>query len=163
MTSALFRLGFLWLRHFRLNLPLTVTRRLILQQARGHTLNRAPTACRHTVSCSISLPSRGSFHLSLAVLIAIGHRQYLALRDGPRRFTRDFTCPVLLRIQPGFVCFRVQDYHLLWSGFPTHSPSKRTPDSCPTTPTGRNPSVWAPPRSLAATKGIVFTLFSSGY
>jgi len=31
----------------------------------GH---RAPTACRHTVSGSISLPSRGSFHLSLTVL-----------------------------------------------------------------------------------------------
>ena len=25
-------------------------------------------------------------------------REYLALRDGPRRFRQDFTCPVLLRI-----------------------------------------------------------------
>ena len=32
----------------------------------------APTDCRHTVSGSISLPSRGSFHLSLTVLCAIG-------------------------------------------------------------------------------------------
>ena len=30
---------------------------------------RAPTACRHTVSGPISLPSRGSFHLSLTVLV----------------------------------------------------------------------------------------------
>jgi hypothetical protein len=59
----------LWLRHSRLNLPHTVTRWLILQQARGHPFNRAPTACRHTVSCSLSLPSRGSFHLSLTVLV----------------------------------------------------------------------------------------------
>ena len=29
----------------------------------------APTACRHTVSGSISLPFRGSFHLSLTVLV----------------------------------------------------------------------------------------------
>src|SRR5215204_7504651 len=29
----------------------------------------APTACRHTVSCTISLPSRGTFHLSLTVLV----------------------------------------------------------------------------------------------
>ena len=29
----------------------------------------APTACRRTVSGSISLPSRGSFHLSLTVLV----------------------------------------------------------------------------------------------
>src|SRR6476620_9121452 len=29
----------------------------------------APTDCRHTVSGSISLPSRGTFHLSLTVLV----------------------------------------------------------------------------------------------
>ena len=34
---------------------------------------RAPTPCRHTISGSISLPSRGSFHLSLTVLFSIGH------------------------------------------------------------------------------------------
>ena len=53
----------------RLNLPPPITRRLILQQARGQTLNRPSTACKLMVSCSISLPSRGSFHLSLAVLV----------------------------------------------------------------------------------------------
>lgn len=52
-----------------LNQPRPVTRRLILQQAHGQTLNRPPIACRLTVSCSISLPSWGSFHLSLAVLV----------------------------------------------------------------------------------------------
>ena len=34
---------------------------------------RAPTACKHRVSGSLSLPSRGSFHLSFTVLCAIGH------------------------------------------------------------------------------------------
>src|SRR3982751_3621422 len=29
----------------------------------------APTVCRHTVSGTISLPSRGAFHLSLTVLV----------------------------------------------------------------------------------------------
>ena len=33
----------------------------------------APIACKHKVSGSISLPSRGAFHLSLTVLFAIGH------------------------------------------------------------------------------------------
>jgi len=51
-----------------LNLPLHISRRLILQHARSQTLSRPPTACKLTVSCSISLPSRGSFHLSLTVL-----------------------------------------------------------------------------------------------
>jgi hypothetical protein len=51
-----------------LNLPLHTSRRLILQHARDQTLSRPFTACKLTVSCSISLPSRGSFHLSLTVL-----------------------------------------------------------------------------------------------
>ena len=33
----------------------------------------APIACKHKVSGSLSLPSRGPFHLSLTVLFAIGH------------------------------------------------------------------------------------------
>ena len=36
-------------------------------------LKCALSACKLTVSGSISLPSRGSFHLSLTVLFAIGH------------------------------------------------------------------------------------------
>lgn len=32
-------------------------------------LEGAPTACRHTVSGTLSLPSRGTFHLSLTVLV----------------------------------------------------------------------------------------------
>ena len=36
-------------------------------------LRSTSTACRHRVSGSLSLPSRGSFHLSLTVLCAIGH------------------------------------------------------------------------------------------
>ena len=34
---------------------------------------RGSTACKHRVSGSLSLPSRGSFHLSFTVLCAIGH------------------------------------------------------------------------------------------
>ena len=34
---------------------------------------RGPTACRHRVSGSLSLPSRGPFHLSFTVLCVIGH------------------------------------------------------------------------------------------
>ena len=49
--------------------PHTATRWLILQKARRHTAMRAPTACRRTVSGTVSLPSRGAFHLSLTVLV----------------------------------------------------------------------------------------------
>ena len=57
----------------RLGHPLTsprgATRWLILQKARRHTRKGAPTACRQAVSGTVSLPSRGAFHLSLAVLV----------------------------------------------------------------------------------------------
>ena len=62
----------------------------------------APTACRHVVSGSVSSPYRGSSHLSLALLGSLSvAREYLALRDGPRRFRPAFTCQVLLRCQTG--------------------------------------------------------------
>ena len=67
-----------------LNLLIKLTHRLIMQKARRHPINETPTDGKHTVSGSISLPSRGAFHLSLTVLFAIGHYMYLALRDGPR-------------------------------------------------------------------------------
>ena len=37
------------------------------------------SACKHSVSGSFSLPSRGSFHLSLTVLFAIGHMVVFSL------------------------------------------------------------------------------------
>ena len=61
----------------------------------------APTACRRTVSGSLSLPCSGFFPPfphgtgSLSVF-----RMYLALRDGPRGFGQDSSCPALLRWLP---------------------------------------------------------------
>src|SRR2546423_8600545 len=40
-----------------------------MQKARRHSPKAAPTACKHTVSGTISLPFRGTFHLSLTVLV----------------------------------------------------------------------------------------------
>ena len=57
-------------------------------------------------------------------------REYLALRDGPRRFPPDFTCPVVLGClfrEP--TRFRLQGYHLLWPGFPAGSTSVLVFDS----------------------------------
>ena len=62
----------------------------------------APTACRHMVSGSLSSARRGSSHLSIALLSSLSVvREYLALRDGPRRFSRDSTWPDLLRYLSG--------------------------------------------------------------
>jgi hypothetical protein len=62
--DALFRLAFAAAPAIpALTLPLRVTRWLILQEARHHTARRhgALTACKRTVSGSISLPSTGCF------------------------------------------------------------------------------------------------------
>ena len=54
--------------------PVSATRRTVLQKVRGPPfMYRRTTVCKHRVSGSLSLPSRGSFHLSLTVLCAIGH------------------------------------------------------------------------------------------
>ena len=52
------------------------------------------------------------------------------MRDGPRRFPRDFSCPAVLRnlsTEPD--CFRLQDCHLLWSLFPEGSTNDLVCDS----------------------------------
>ena len=48
------------------------------KSTRSH-LNRASSACKHRVSGSLSLPSRGAFHLSLTVLSAIAHQVVFSL------------------------------------------------------------------------------------
>ena len=71
-----------------------------MQKARcHHTKGVAPTACRRSVSGTISLPYSGYFSpfphgtSSLSVF-----QEYLALPDGSGRFTQNFTCSALLRI-----------------------------------------------------------------
>ena len=90
---------------YRLTSPQRVTSRLIMQKARGQALpegHSPPTACKHAVSGSISLPSQGFFspfpHGTSSLSVA---GEYLALGDGPPRFPQGSTCPVVLgnRIQ----------------------------------------------------------------
>ena len=81
-SRALFRLAFASApRLYLLTSHQIVTRRPVLQKVRHQTGQaRSPlSACKHTVSGSISLPSRGSFHLSLTVLFAIGHMVVFSL------------------------------------------------------------------------------------
>lgn len=56
-------------------------------------ISDAPTACRHTVSGTISLPSRGTFHHSLTVLSAIGHQGIFRLSGWSRQIHTGFLGP----------------------------------------------------------------------
>ena len=121
-TFALFRLAFASAPPQNgLTLQLTVSRRIIMQKAHHQAvLRHGPLiACKRMVSGSLSSPCRGSSHLSLALLGSLSvAREYLALRDGPRRFRPTSTCWVLLRCQTSRFPFRLRDFHPLWSNIP---------------------------------------------
>ena len=136
-----------------------------MQKARSHALNRAPTACKHMVSGSFNSASSGSFHLSIALLCTIGHQRVFSLAGWTPR------------IQTGLLVSRpTQDAARLLLGSCTelsssmvelsrsfHSQSEYhvavlQPLRCVATT-----QVWAPPRSLAATGGIILIFFSCGY
>ncbi len=123
----------------------------------------AVTACKSTVSGSLSLPSRGSFHRSLTVLFAIGHWEYLALPGGPGGFSHHFTRNDLLRCQLGPASFPLRDCHSLWSRLPSRSGTNSESVLLVLQPRKVNLSVWALPRSLAATTGIDVSFCSCGY
>ena len=83
---ALLRLAFASAPYLRyLTLPGKVTRRFIMQKARRHNQKIAPTACRQTVSGTISLLCSRCFSPFLHSTGSLSvSREYLALRDGPR-------------------------------------------------------------------------------
>ena len=100
LLNALFKLAFAMAPDINsLTLQHKITRRLILQQARHHTINSALTDCKLTVSGSISLSFSlffSPFHHCTRSLSVTS--QYLALPDGPGGFRQGSSCPALLGI-----------------------------------------------------------------
>ena len=116
----------------------------------------APTACRRTVSGSVSLPCSGSFspfpHGTGPLSV---FREYLALRVGPRGFRQDSSCPALLRQQPRPPRLPVRGCHPLRPAFPDGSGSPDDLYGCPYYPgCAETHPVWAPALSLATTQAI---------
>ena len=92
-----------------------------MQKARRHTKS-APTACRHMVSGTISLFYSKCFSPFLHSTGSLSvSREYLALPDGPGRFTQNSSCSALLRILLCFDNIRIRNCHALWSFFPESS------------------------------------------
>ena len=117
--SVSLRLRLLWLN-------LAAKRNSLTHYAKGTQSHRsqsehgAPTACRHTVSGSISLSLTEFFSpfphgtCSLSVICS-----YLALDNGLPRFRQDITCPVVLGNQPGDrSSFCLRGCYPLWRPFP---------------------------------------------
>lgn len=100
LLNALFKLAFAMAPDtISLTSQNKITRRLILQQARYHPINRALTDCMLTVSRSISLSFSLFFlpfhHCTRSLSVT---DQYLALPDGPGGFRQGFSCLALLGI-----------------------------------------------------------------
>jgi hypothetical protein len=110
---------------------------------------RAPTACRHPVSGSVSPPLSGCFSPfphgtgSLSVV-----EEYLGLEGGPPMFGQGFTCPALL--EDHAEALPVRGCHPLWRAIPDASGSFMH-------------GHWPDPRSLATTSGVSVDVLSSGY
>jgi hypothetical protein len=125
-----------------------------------------PTACKHTVSGSISLPSQGCFspfpHGTGSLSVA---REYLALESGLPSFPPDYTCPVVLRIP-----LRVRsvfNYGALTLYGSAFQRIRLTVSLVTLLMRSYNPQsastwVWAVPISLAATFGISVIYFPPG-
>ena len=86
------------------------------------------------------------------------------MRDGPRRFRPDSSCPAVLRSASPDPPLPVRGCHPLWPDFPVRSGSFRShydasyyPARASTRP------VWALPPSLAATEGIDVSFSSCRY
>ena len=95
-SIALFRLAFATASPHGLTSPRITNSQAHSSKGTLSPHKEAPTVCRHMVSGTISLPSRGTFHHSLTVLSTIGHQEVFRQPSGLGRFTQDSTSPVLL-------------------------------------------------------------------
>ena len=119
-----------------------------------------PTACRQTVSGSISLPSPGFFspfpHGTGSLSVA---REYLALEGGPSGFPRGFTCPVVL----GYAGQRDQ-YDFAYRAFTFYGGSFQSLRLSPDLVTLRGSPTSAPqPRTGLRQSGLGYSPFARRY
>ncbi len=146
-----------------------------------HDKSKALTACRHTVSGTLSLPSRGTFHHSLTVLIRYRSREVFRLTGWSRQIHSRFHGPAATR---GTVSQRAAMFSVTGLSPSTDRPSQATSPNTrfitaapaggpekkrPTTPhTQPPPGITCirfshPPLSLATTHGITIVFSSYGY
>ena len=141
-----------------------------MQKVRRHTSKRdAPTACKRMVSGTISLPSRGTFHLSLTVLVHYRSPLVLSLAGWSPRIQSGFHVSGFTQVPTRESHeFRLRASNPLRTDFPDcsatrafcNSPAALWDDHVgPTTPNTQRPqaftySVWAIPLSLATTQGV---------
>lgn len=121
------------------------------------------TACKHRVSGSLSLPSRGPFHLSFTVLCSIGHWVVFSLTGWSPLFPTRFHVSRSTLDPAVSLVFSLTGLSPSPAGFPKAVLLKLMNHFRGPNPGMLRIPVWAPPLSLAATQGIDVSFFSSGY
>ena len=136
-----------------------------MQKARRHP-NGAPTACRRTVSGSVSLRCPRCFspfpHGTCPLSVS---RECLALADGAAGFGQGSSGPALLRVRTGLDSVSHTGLSPSPAGLsrPLPLPSL-LPCRPPCNPArAATRAVWAVPLSLAATRGVTVVFLSSAY
>ena len=160
---ALFRLAFASAPAVTaLTLPHTLTRRLILQKARGQAFLLAlPPSVSERFQVLFHSPHRGSFHLSLTVLVRYRSSRVFSLGRWSSLLPTGLACPVVLWISnPRVSAFRYGTLTLSGRPFQCRSPGLLRVLVGSTTPlavaTGLGSSAFA--RHYSRNR-----LFSSGY
>ena len=153
---ALLRLGFPAAPSLKeLTLPVSATRRTVLQKVRGCTFIVLPQLVNTGFQVLFHSPPGVLFTFPSQYSALSVTEEYLALRGGPRLFLQGFSCLAVLWILLPFPALRLRGFHPLrpvfpvpfrWAGLWRMQSEPRD---------ARIP-VWALPISLAATLGITF-------
>ena len=132
LTLALLRLGFPTAPSLEdLTLPVSVTRRTVLQKVRGRTYKVLPQLVDTGFQVLFHSPPGVLFTFPSQYYALSVTKKYLALRGGPRSFRQGFSCLVLLWILLGDLGFRIRGFHSLRPDFPVRSPILRLPQRSP--------------------------------
>ena len=132
LTLALLRLGFPTAPHLKcLTLPVSATRRTVLQKVRGCAYKALPQLVDTGFQVLFHSPPGVLFTFPSQYYALSVTKKYLALRGGPRSFRQGFSCLVLLWILPGDLGFRIRGFHSLRPDFPVRSPILRLPQRSP--------------------------------
>ena len=119
LTLALLRLGFPTAPHLKcLTLPVSVTRRTVLQKVRGCTYKVLPQLVNTGFQVLFHSPPGVLFTFPSQYFALSVTEEYLGLRGGPRSFRQGFSCLVLLWIPLCQFIFRLRGFHPLWPAFP---------------------------------------------
>ena len=120
------------------------------KSTRSH-INRASSVCKHRASGSLSLPSRGSFHLSLTVLCAIGHQFVFRLGRWSSRLPTGFLVSCGTLVSARRLTFSRKGLLPSLAGLSNPLLLRSSVLFADPQPRRASPSVWPLSRSLAAT------------